>query len=153
MRKGVGKVDGSTIPMRYLNQGERGHTVRQALAQPKWLKKAGKNIARMAKVSASTGKADGIDQSVLLNDGNGKVEDNSARWLGKGNLPHIVEFQWDKPVEIGAARIISGRTNGARVLDAVSHFKLQHHDGETWREVLPAVRRTETRRGPRPSRR
>ena len=35
--------------------------------------------------------------------------------------------------------MISGRYNGARILNPVSHFKLQHHDGETWQEVLPAV--------------
>ena len=54
-------------------------------------------------------------------------------------MPHIVEYRWDKPVELGAARMISGRYNGARILDPVSHFKLQHHDGESWQEVLPAV--------------
>ena len=36
-------------------------------------------------------------------------------------------------------RMISGRYNGVRVLDPVSHFKLQRHDGKTWQEVLPAV--------------
>ena len=139
MRKGVGKVDGSTIP--YLNQGERGHTVRQvAVAQPKWLARAGKNLARMAKVSVITPtKTDGVDRTILLSDGNGKVTDNSGRWLGKGALPHIIEFRWDKPVEIGAARIISGWNNGVRVLFPISDFKLQRHDGETWQDVLEAV--------------
>jgi len=139
MRKGVGKVDGSTIP--YSNQGEHGRSLRQvALAQPEWLGHAGKNLARMAEVSTTTSpKADGIDRTILLNDGNGKVEDNSARWLGKGAMPHIVEYRWTKPVELGAARMISGRYNGARIFTPVSNFKLQHHDGETWQEVLPAV--------------
>ncbi len=54
-------------------------------------------------------------------------------------MPHIIEYRWGEPVALGAARIISGRYNGARILDPVSHFKLQHHDGETWQEVLPAV--------------
>ena len=84
-------------------------------------------------------KTDGVDRTVLLNDGNGKVTDNSARWLGKGALPHIIEFQWDKPVELGAARIISGWNNGIRILFPISHFKLQHYDGKTWQDVLPPV--------------
>ncbi|MEO1834080.1 MAG: FAD-dependent oxidoreductase [Akkermansiaceae bacterium] len=139
MRKGVGKVDGSTIP--YSNQGEHGSSLRQvALAQPEWLGRAGKNLARMAKVSTTTSPTiGGVDRTVLLNDGNGKIEDRSARWLGKGAMPHILEFRWDEPVELGGARMISGRYNGARVLNPVSDFVLQHHNGETWQEVLPAV--------------
>lgn len=142
MRKGVGKVDGSTIA--YDNWGEQGHTPRLiALAQPEWLGRAGENLARGAEVSTATPKTDGVDRTILLNDGNGKIEDNSARWLAKGGLPHIVEFRWDKPVDLGAARIISGRYNGSRVYSPISHFELQHHDGDTWREVLPAVQRND----------
>jgi hypothetical protein len=139
MRRGVGKVDGSTIP--YLNQGERElvrHPV--AIVQPAWLGQAGENLARRAEVFTSTSATiDGIDRTVLINDGNGKVEDNSARWLGKGALPHIVEFRWDQPVELGAARMISGWYNGSGVHSPLSHFTLQHHNGETWQNVLPAV--------------
>jgi hypothetical protein len=139
IRKGVGKVDGSTIP--YSNQGERGHSPRQvALAQPAWLGRVGENLARMAEVKTMpAAKTDGVDRTVLLNDGYGKIEDNSGRWLGKGALPHIIEYRWHKPVELGAVRIISGWHNGVRVLFPVSHFQLQHHDGKAWQEVLPAV--------------
>ena len=130
MRKGVGKVDGSTIP--YSNQGEHGKSIRQVnLSQPKWLGRAGRNLARMAEVSTTIPKTVRIDRTVLLNDGNGKIEDNTSRWVGKGAMPHIVEFRWDEPVELGAARMITGRYNGARVLNPVSDFKLQHHNGET----------------------
>jgi hypothetical protein len=143
MRKGVGKVDGSTIP--YSNQGEHGSSLRKVnLTQPKWLERAGQNLARVATLSTSVSKkTDGIDRTVLLNDGNGKIEDNSARWLGKGNMPHVIEYRWQEAVELGAARMISGRYNGARVLNPVSDFKLQHHDGETWQDVLPAVKNNE----------
>jgi len=139
MREGVGKVDGSTIP--YLNQGERELARRPvAIVQPAWLGRAGENLARRAEVSTTTSaKIDGIDRTVLLNDGNGKVEDNSARWLGKGALPHIVEYRWDKPIELGAVRMISGWHNGTGVHSPVSHFKLQYHNGETWQDVLPPV--------------
>jgi len=139
MREGVGKADGSTIP--YKNQGENGCSLRQAnLSQPKWLGRAGKNLARIAKVNTCRPKTGGIDRTILLNDGNGKIEDNSARWLGKGSMPHIIEYRWDEPVELGASRMISGRYNGARILDPIRNFKLQYHDGATWQEVLPAVK-------------
>lgn len=138
MRAGVGKVDGSTIP--YSNQGEHGESLRQVqLAQPEWLERVGENLARGAKVSTNRPPpADGIDRTMLLNDGNGKIEEDS-RWIGKGPLPHIIEYRWDKPVELGAVRMISGRFNGARVLNPVGDFKIEHHDGEAWQEVLPVV--------------
>jgi hypothetical protein len=91
-------------------------------------------------VSTNIGKTGGIDRTILINDGNGKVTDKNARWLGKGAMPHIIEFRWDKPVEIGAARIISGRYNGVKVFDPVSDFKLQHYDSKTWQDVLEAVK-------------
>ena len=142
MRKGVGKVDGSTIP--YSNQGEHGKSLRQVnLTQPKWLKQVGKNLARTAKVATNRPvKAGDVDRTMLLNDGNGKIEDNSARWIGSGKMPHIIEYRWQEPVTLGAARMISGRFNGARVLDPVSDFKLQfsNDDGKTWQDALPAIK-------------
>lgn len=138
MRAGVGKVDGSTIP--YSNQGEHGESLRQVqLAQPEWLDRVGKNLARIAKVSTNRPvPEDGIERTMLLNDGNGKIEEDS-RWIGKGPLPHIIEYRWDEPVELGAVRMISGRYNGARVLNPVSDFSIEYHDGTEWQEVLPAV--------------
>ena len=138
MRAGVGKVDGSTIP--YSNQGEHGESLRQVqLAQPEWLERVGENLARGAKVSTNRPPpADGIDRTMLLNDGNGKIEEDS-RWIGKGPLPHIIEYRWDKPVELGAVRMISGRFNGARVLNPVCDFSIESHDGTAWKEMLPVV--------------
>jgi len=142
MRKGVGKIDGSTIP--YSNQGEHGTSMRQVrLAQPKWLGRVGTNLARTAKLTTNRPvKAGDVDRTVLLNDGNGKIEDNSARWIGGGKMPHIIEYRWDKAVDLGAARMISGRYNGARVLDPVSDFKIQYSDddGKTWKDALPAIK-------------
>jgi hypothetical protein len=106
-----------------------------------WLKRAGKNLARMATVSTNIPKNGAVDPTDLLNDGNGKIEDNSARWLGKGKaMPHIITFRWDKAVELSAMRIISGRYNGARILDPISDFKLQSFNGESWQDVMPMVK-------------
>lgn len=139
MRKGVGKADGSTIP--YTNQGEPGNRPRKGdMAPPEWLARAGQNLALSALVSADPNpKDDGVDRSVLLNDRNGKVQDNSARWIGKGPLPHTIEFSWQQAEEIGAARIISGRHDGTRVMAPIRDFKIQHHDGKTWQDVIPPI--------------
>ena len=53
-------------------------------------------------------KTDDINRTILLNDGNGKIEEDS-RWVGRGALPHIIEFRWDEPVKLGATRMIPPR--------------------------------------------
>ncbi len=143
MRRGVGKVDGSTIP--YENWGDKGQSLRLiAIAEPEWLKHAGQNLARTAKLIATPNPMDdGIDRSVLLNDGNGKFADEDARWTGSGKLPHVIEFAWEQPVEVGAARIISGRFNGSRVFDPPGDFAIEEHDGKIWRPILPAIKNNE----------
>jgi hypothetical protein len=140
MRAGVGKVDGSTIP--YSNQGEHGKPLRKVvLSQPDWLARAGENLARSATVTATPSPIDdGVDRSVLLNDGFGNIEDDKARWVGGGKLPHVIEFRWEQAVEIGAARIVSGRYNGSRVLDPLAGFVIERHDGSAWRAVHPAIK-------------
>jgi hypothetical protein len=138
MRQGVGKVDGSAIP--YSNQGEHGSSLRKVrLSQPKWLGRAGKNLARLATVRTNRPPGpDGIDHTGLINDGNGKIEEDS-RWIGKGSTPHLIEFHWDQPVELGAVRIISGRYNGARVLDPITAFQIQQHVDGTWKDIVPGA--------------
>jgi hypothetical protein len=98
--------------------------------KPAWLAKAGPNLALTAKVSVSGGS--------LLNDGKADVSDNSGRWLGKDKLPHEIEFAWEKPVTLGAARIISGFFDGA-VTAPITDFTLQWHDGTEWRDISGAV--------------
>jgi hypothetical protein len=142
MRAGVGAVDGSTVP--YSNQGEHGASLRQVgLDQPAWLERVGDNLARTAEVWTDRPVPEGgVDRALLLNDGNGKIEEDS-RWVGKGKLPHVIELRWEQPVELGAARLITGRFNGARVLNPIRDFAVEYHDGEGWREALPAVRGNE----------
>ena len=139
MRKGVGKVDGSTIP--YTNQGEpRKRPGGSDLASPDWLQRAGENLALSAAVSPHPNPMeDGVDRSILLNDRNGKVGDNSARWIARGSPPHTIEFTWKEAQTFGAARIISGRHDGTRVMAPIRDFTLQQPDGDGWRDVLPPV--------------
>ncbi len=48
-----------------------------------------------------------------------------------------------QPVEVGAARIISGRFNGSRVFDPLGDFAIEEHDGKIWRPILPAIKNNE----------
>jgi len=144
MRRGTGKVDGSAIA--YQNQGRRGHAPRaetkparpMSVEIPAWLKAAGTNLARTAKVSTPGTNSPGIKTELLLNDGNGRVEDNDARWMSKEALPHIIEFTWENPVRLGAARIISGYYANAAVIAPVQDFTLQWHDGTAWQDIPDA---------------
>jgi hypothetical protein len=129
MRRGVGKVAG--VAMDYTNGGEpRRRPVNVSV--PAWIKAAGTNLARTAAVLAAE---TGLRTSVLLNDGSGNVMDNGGRWLGRGEMPHVVEFRWDRPVSLGAARIISGYRQGGRLVAPVRDFSLQWFDRGQWKDA------------------
>ncbi len=138
MRRGLGEKNGALIA--YTNQGERRRKHRPTpIATPSWLKNAGNNLARTALVNTPGMPATGIQTSVLLNDGNGNLEDNSARWINRTSLPHLVEFTWDKPVELGATRIISGYSSAGNVIAPLGDFSLQWHDGREWKNLLENI--------------
>ena len=137
MRRGTGKTPAAQQP--YTNQGERAPRRPVNLAVPSWLKEAGDNFARTARVRTPDAPDTGIQTSLLLNDGNGNVQDNSARWVNRAALPHAIEFNWDKPVNLSATRIISGYYTGSSVVAPLSNFTLQWHDGTEWKDVLASV--------------
>lgn len=139
MRRGAGKVQGSEI--KYVNQGRRSTSAPAMgskpvnLTAPAWLKDAGVNLARTARVATPGAAKTGVQTELLLNDGNGLVEDNTARWINKGALPHRIEFAWDAPVRLGAVRIVSGFFTGGTVIAPVRDFQFQWHDGAAWRDL------------------
>lgn len=110
-----------------------------ALCVPSWLGSAGQNLARTASVEIAGELEGAVKTHLLLNDGKGEVSDNSARWVYRKPLPHVVEFLWDRPVELGAARIISGYYAGGKVTGAIEAFTLHWHDGRSWQETGVAV--------------
>ena len=139
MRRGVGKNNGAL--QSYVNGGERRRKHRPpVIVTPPWLKHVGNNVARTAKVTTPGAAAAAVDAVVLLNDGNGKIQDNSARWLGKGRLPHVVEFAWDKPTAVGAVRIVSGYYANDKVIEPIRDFELQWYDGAEWKNIPERAR-------------
>lgn len=136
LRHGAGKVEGTKIP--YDNQGEAhgSAAVRPAsMRAPSWLKAAGENLARTARVATPGAHASDVHTELLLTDGNGLVEDNSARWVNHAALPQWIEFSWDKPVRLGAARIVSGYFRSGGVEAPLQDFTFQWHDGNSWVDV------------------
>ena len=128
MSRGIGKQPATDTP----GPGP-GQPVR--LSVPSWLKSAGANLARTATVRIPGEPAAAVKTYLLLNDGNGKVQDNSGRWICREAVPHLVEFHWDQPVTVGAARIISGYSTGSDVIAPIQDFALQWHDGEAWQDT------------------
>jgi len=148
MRRGAGKVDGTKLD--YVNQGRRRPRPAAALAKPPalaipaWLAAAGPNLARTARVAIPGAPAGGVRTELLLNDGQGRVDDNNARWLHQAPLPHLIEFSWEEPVRIGAPRIVSGYYRNSTVEAPIEDFALQYHDGTAWREAAGAAVRANT---------
>ncbi len=71
----------------------------------------------------------------MINDGDVQT-DTSKRWVGKTPpLPHTIEFTWDKPQTIGAARILTGWAHDGGVTDPLTDFVLQYQDGKAWKDI------------------
>jgi hypothetical protein len=136
MRLGVSKVQGMQIP--YENGGRVAPRTAN-LPVPEWLKEAGVNLARSARIATPGAPKSDVKTELLLNDGNARVEDNSARWIDKAPLPHWIEFTWDQPVRLGAARIVSGYFTGGAVVAPIRDFKFQRYDGTTWKDIPGAA--------------
>jgi hypothetical protein len=126
MRRGGGKQPAAEFP-----PPRPKDTFAPVISKPAWLANAGPNLARAAKIPIPDGN--------LINDGKANVTDNKSRWVAKGDLPHTVEFMWDAPVTIGAARIITGYFSAGAVTGAMEDFVFQWHDGSDWKDIPNAI--------------
>jgi hypothetical protein len=92
----------------------------------------GANVARTAKITAPEPMTKGMEK--FINDGAITTETNQ-RWVSKMPLPQTVEFAWDKPQTISAARILTGWAHDGDITDPLSDFELQYHDGNGWKAI------------------
>ena len=123
MTAGIGKA---------LPKGEAKDAV--SAEPPKWLKDAGPNLARAAKVTVSS-RYDGKQYPPeMINDGRTQF-DNKLRWVSNTDLPHEVELAWDKPQTIGAVRIISGQRGSGSPTSPLIEFAVQYDDGQGWKTL------------------
>jgi hypothetical protein len=113
-------------------------TRKPTVAPPKELSKIGANIAPEAKVTTSGDRDPAGSPPSLLTDGLADLANNAQRWLSKPGKPVWVEFRWDQPRKITAARILSGYVSGGAVVDPIRDFVLQRHDGSGWLDVAGA---------------
>lgn len=105
-------------------------------AAPKWMKAAGENLARSAKVKVSGDHKAAQYPASNINDGRVSYSDNNLRWVSDEKTPAVVELAWDKPQKIGAARIVSGQSGGKDgPRTPIMDFVIQYHDGQAFREI------------------
>jgi len=106
---------------------------------PPPFKAPGKNVARLAKITTSSDYDRQKYPPRHINDGKVNTLDNRLRWLSKKGVPNWVEFTWESPQTIAAARILSGFRSGAGINSPLEDFSLQWHDGKTWRSIPGAT--------------
>ncbi len=129
MKKGVGKLP----PVVSSVGGRSGRPPK--LAPPDWLKTAGANLARTAKVSASSEYEGGRYPAKNLNDGKIDLASNAGRWVSLRTMPQQVTLSWDAPRTISAARIVTGYRQGGTVGDTIGDFVFQVPDADAWQDV------------------
>ena len=126
MAKGVGKG----IPPKTSQTPKRA-----APKPPAWIKDAGPNLARMAKVSVSGVHSNQYPAS-NINDGRVSYSDNALRWVSDSKLPAWVELAWNKPQEIKGVRIVSGWQDGQGGPKApITEFVLEYRADGQFREL------------------
>ncbi len=109
--------------------------VGKAPARPPKLKDVGENLAQAAAITTSGDYDAAAMPPALVVDGRADWRDNASRWLSHAQVPNWVEFRWNEPVTIVAARIMSGYFRGSGVTDPILSFVFQHFDGEAWQDI------------------
>jgi hypothetical protein len=99
------------------------------------LENVGRNVARTAAVVTSGDKDPDASPAALVHDGLTDVRRNELRWLSHARTPNWVEFAWDQPQRIAAARVISGYCEGSQVVEPIESFVLQSFEAGDWKDV------------------
>jgi len=96
---------------------------------PAWLKDAGPNLARDAKITVS-GCMDSARYPVEhLQDGKVSYTDNHLRWVSDKKQPIRADLTWDKPKKVTVVRIVSGYYAGGATTAPISDFSIQYKTG------------------------
>ena len=102
-----------------------------------WLKTAGKNLARDAKVTASSSYKKASYPVSNINDGRFDVKNNGLRWVSDELAgPHEVQLDFSAPVKAGAVRIVSGQANNGTGASPITDFVLQYRKADgSWSDI------------------
>ncbi len=128
MTKGVSKVQPGPLRSR-----AAGGVSANVPKPPAWIKTAGTNLARKAKVTVSS-CLNASYKASNINDGKIAFGMND-RWVSKSDFPQSVELTWDALQTISVVRIVTGWKSGGRIIGMLEDFSLQYHDGRAWKDI------------------
>jgi hypothetical protein len=97
-----------------------------------WTKKAGRNLARNAKVSVSSEHESEEYPGKFLNDGRGVVTNNHSRWVSRSEKNPWATLTFDKPTRINGFQMLSGQSNLKTV---VQDCVLQYEKNGQWIDI------------------
>jgi hypothetical protein len=101
-----------------------------------WLERAGRNLAREAKISVSSNYDAQRYPKENINDGRYDIKNNNLRWVSSPtDSPDYMIFSWPESEIISAVRIISGWFDGNQSKDPITHFKLQRYQENEWEDI------------------
>ena len=104
--------------------------------KPIWLKNAGDNLAKNAKVTVSSLYKKSNYPASNINDGRYDLANNAGRWVSDGDdTQHWVTFEWEKPVKINAVRILTGQAGGGSPTTPINDFSLQYIRPSRWIDI------------------
>jgi hypothetical protein len=118
-----------------------------ALQPPPWRETAGPNLARSAAIEVSSVLDPVQYPPESVNDGVINLDNANSRWCSaREGLPHTVDFHWDTPQTISAARIVTGwRTDPYTVQGQAQAFALQVYENGAWRDIPGTVETNNTK--------
>lgn len=124
-----------------LKQSTRPSSAAAALAAPAFAEEVGQNAAPAARL-ATSGDRDPQTSADRIIDGEADFFDNDSRWLSAPVVPSWIEFTWDQPKALVAARVISGYGSGdGQAAEPIADFRFQYHDGSQWHDIAETVTR------------
>jgi hypothetical protein len=102
---------------------------------PAWIDRAGPNLARSAKATASSAYKKADYPVGNVNDGRVTYTDNRLRYVSDEENPTHVELTWEKPQTVSAVRIVTGQNGGPWPQTPIIDFVIQYHDGRDYRDI------------------
>lgn len=107
---------------------------------PPWLKNAGQNFARDAKVTVSSLYKKANYPASCINDGHCDLSSNDGRWVSDNtDTEHWVRFEWEEPVEINVFRVLSGQAGGGTPFTPINDFVFQTRKDGKWIDISETV--------------
>ncbi len=108
-----------------------------AMTPTRFAREVGENLAPRARITVS-GKKDPLHGGEFLHDGIGPRQGNAFRWLSNPEGPIWAQWQWEKPQQVIAVRVVSGYRQNGTIVAPIEDFRIEYRVGpeENWEHLL-----------------